>query len=165
MNKEIIRSFPAIANSEARVLILGSMPGIKSLKAQQYYAHQQNSFWKILGVITGLDPQAPYIERTEKLLASGIAVWDVLHSCERIGSLDSAIEAAIVNDFESFFRCHPHIHRVCFNGTAAERYYRIHVLPKLKINHLTYLRLPSTSPAHASLPYPEKLAIWKAALI
>lgn len=165
MNKEIIRSFPAIANSEARILILGSMPGIKSLAAQQYYAHQQNTFWKILGVITGLDPQAPYIERTEKLLASGIAIWDVLHSCERLGSLDSAIEAATVNDFESFFKCHPHIHLVCFNGAAAERYYRSHALPKLKINNLTYLRLPSTSPAHASLPYPEKLAIWQAALI
>lgn len=141
------------------------MPGIQSLTVQQYYAHKQNAFWKILGDIAGFDPQAPYKERTEMLLASGIAVWDVLHSCERKGSLDSAIEAATVNDFESFFEQHHYIQLVCFNGTAAERYYRIHVQPKLKAHDLTYLRLPSTSPAHASLRYPEKLAIWKAALI
>ncbi len=118
-----------------------------------------------MGDIVGFDPQAPYIERTEKLLAAGVAVWDVLHSCKREGSLDSAIEAAIVNDFAAFFSQHPHIHLVCFNGAAAERYYRLHVLPKIKSHDLIYLRLPSTSPAHASLRYLEKLAIWKAAFI
>lgn len=160
-----IQSFPPIANEQARVLILGSMPGVQSLAAGQYYAHKQNAFWKILGDIVGFDPQAPYAERIEKLLANRIAVWDVLHSCERVGSLDSAIEAAIVNDFKSFYDHHPHIRLVCFNGAVAERYYRIHVLPKLKDRNLTYLRIASTSPAHATLRYAEKLAIWKTALI
>ncbi|MBA3696337.1 MAG: DNA-deoxyinosine glycosylase [Methylotenera sp.] len=164
MGKEIITGFPPIANSEARILILGSMPGVQSLNAKQYYAHKQNAFWRILGEITGLDPDAPYLNCTEKLQADGIAVWDVLHSCERIGSLDSAIEAETANDFKLFFQRHPNIQRVYFNGAASERYYRIYVLPNLGHNLLLYHRLPSTSPAHASLRYQEKLAIWKAAL-
>lgn len=169
MNNGTIKSFPPIANRDAEILILGSMPGVQSLAAQQYYAHRQNAFWKILGDIAGFDPQAPYNERAEKILASKIALWDVLQSCERIGSLDSAIEAEVVNDFESFYAQHPNIRLVCFNGAAAERYYRIRVLPLLmlqkKYHSFDYVRLPSTSPAHASLRYPEKLAVWKSVLI
>ncbi|HSI44004.1 MAG TPA: DNA-deoxyinosine glycosylase [Methylotenera sp.] len=161
---KIIQSFPPIANEQAQVLILGSMPGVQSLAAGQYYAHKQNAFWKILGDIVGFSPQTPYAQRLEKLLANRIAVWDVLHSCERKGSLDSAIESAIVNDFESFYAYHPHLQLIGFNGAAAERYYRIHVLPKLKDRDFNYIRLPSTSPAHATLRYAEKLALWKSAL-
>lgn len=164
MNNPVITSFSPIANDNARVLILGSMPGVQSLNAGQYYAHKQNAFWKILGEIIGLDSQAQYSERTEQLKAKGIALWDVLHTCERNGSLDSAIAAATINDFAAFFKLHPNIGHVYFNGATAERYYRLYVLPQLSANSLNYLRLPSTSPAHASLPYHEKLALWKAAL-
>ncbi len=162
---EIITSFAPIANQQARVLILGSMPGVQSLSAAQYYAHKQNAFWRIIGDILDISPTATYIERIQKLIEHNIAVWDVLHSCVRIGSLDSAIAAAKENDFNTFYEQHPNIQWVFFNGAAAERYYRIHVLPKLKNTSLTltYLRLPSTSPAHASLTYQAKLSIWKSA--
>lgn len=165
MNKAIITSFPPIANDKVHVLILGSMPGAQSLSAGQYYANKQNAFWKILSGITDLDSQAPYVVRTERLQTCGIALWDVLHTCERTGSLDSAITAATTNDFAGFYKQYPNIKRVFFNGATAERYYRLYVLPTLTNNSLIYQRLPSTSPAHASLPYEEKLAIWKAALL
>lgn len=159
-------SFPPVAESNARVLILGSMPGTKSLQAQQYYAHPNNSFWKIMGLLCGFDAGAPYEHRLAALTQSGIALWDVLQSCARTGSLDSAIEAdsVVVNDFSAFFEQHPHIEMVCFNGAAAERYYTRHALPTLAPSPLRYVRLPSTSPAHAALAFANKLAVWRAAL-
>lgn len=160
----IITSFAPIADAHAQVLILGTMPGIKSLEANQYYAHQQNTFWKIMGSVCGFDPHLPYEERAANLLSRRIAVWDVLHSCEREGSLDSAINAAIVNDFAAFFIQHPRVHRICFNGAVAERYFKIHVMPGLRPHQFTYIRLPSTSPAHASLRLPEKMRAWKSGL-
>ena len=165
MNKTIT-SFEPISHSSARVLILGSMPGVKSLNARQYYAHRQNSFWKILGELTGLDPAAPYSERLEQLVASGIALWDVLHSCEREGSLDADIDFNSMrpNDFVTFFHEHPHIKLVCFNGAVAEQCYKTHVLPALSSISITYARLPSTSPAHAALSFQEKVAAWHAVL-
>lgn len=160
----IITSFAPLSDAYAQVLILGTMPGIKSLEANQYYAHQQNTFWKIMGSVCGFDPHLPYEARTANLLAQRIAVWDVLHSCQREGSLDSAINAAIVNDFDAFFRQHPLIHRICFNGTVAERYFMSHVMPGLRHNQFTYIRLPSTSPAHARMRLPEKIHAWKSGL-
>jgi TDG/mug DNA glycosylase family protein len=157
-----IASFRAVAHSSAKILILGSMPGAASLGAAQYYAHPQNAFWKILGEITGLPADATYPQRLQGLMASGIALWDVLHSCEREGSLDSAIDSSSVraNDFAAFFRKHRQIRTVCFNGAAAQRYYNGHVLPALEQSGVTYIRLPSTSPAHAALSFQRKLAAW-----
>lgn len=159
-------SFPCVADHHARLLILGSMPGEKSLHAQQYYAHPHNSFWKIMGELCGFDASTPYLHRLAALTQQGIALWDVLQSCTRTGSLDSAIQADSVqtNDFRTFFQQHPHIAQVCFNGAAAERYYTRHVLPTLAGLPLHHVRLPSTSPAHASQAYPVKLAAWRAAL-
>jgi TDG/mug DNA glycosylase family protein len=163
-NREIITSFAPIADPIAKVLILGSMPGVKSLEAKQYYAHKQNAFWRIMATLCGFDPHLPYAERTAYLILHHIAVWDVLHSCEREGSLDTAINAAIVNDFEAFFKQHLSIRRVCFNGAAAERYFKMHVKPGLTQHNLTYLRLPSTSPAHASMSLTGKTLAWKSGL-
>jgi hypoxanthine-DNA glycosylase len=148
-------------------VILGSMPGVRSLAAGQYYAHPQNAFWKILGASFGFDPFAAYDERVAHLTAAQVAVWDVLRSCVREGSLDTAIDAgsALPNDFHGFFCRHPLVRTVCFNGATAERYYQRLVLPALQLPHeLRYVRLPSTSPAHAGVPYIEKLASWRAAL-
>jgi TDG/mug DNA glycosylase family protein len=158
-----IRSFAPIAAPDARVLVLGSMPGRASLDAGRYYAHRQNAFWRILGALLGFEPSAPYAARARALKAARIALWDVLHSCERAGSLDSSIEAEIANDFERFFRAHPRLTHVFFNGAKAEASYRRHVLPGLGAR-LRYARLPSTSPAHAALPYPRKLAAWRVIL-
>ncbi len=163
-SSKIITSFAPISDPLAEVLILGTMPGIKSLETQQYYAHKQNSFWKIMGEILGFDPQIPYAERTAHLGLHHIAVWDVLHSCEREGSLDSAINCARTNDFEVYFSQHSHIQRLCFNGAVAERYFRMHVMRALSHRDFTYVRLPSTSPAHASMNLHQKIQAWRSGL-
>lgn len=146
------------------MLILGSMPGQASLVAQQYYAYRQNCFWRIMGDLFGAGPQLPYELRLEKLRASGIALWDVIAACQREGSLDADIVGATVraNDFPGFLAGYPAIRRVYFNGAAAETAFRRSVLPGLNGPVLQLQRLPSTSPAHAALPYAEKLAAWSA---
>ena len=163
MRKTPIRGFAPIAQRNARILILGSMPGRASLAAGQYYAHKQNAFWKIIGGLLGVDPASPYRVRVRALRASRIAVWDVLHSCVRPGSLDSSIAEETANDFKAFFRRHPGITHVFFNGAKAESSYRRHVLAAVE-RPLHYARLPSTSPAHASIPYARKLRAWRAIL-
>lgn len=161
-----VRSFPPIADAGARILILGSMPGLESLRAHQYYAHPRNAFWPIMGELAGAAPALPYEQRVLKLRAAGIALWDVLASCTRPGSLDADIAPDSIhpNDFAAFFRAHPHISRVYFNGTMAEQSFRKHVLPRLAHLPLQLQRLPSTSPANASLRLEQKLEAWKTIL-
>lgn len=160
-----ITSFNALSLPTARVLILGSMPGVASLNARQYYAHPRNSFWPIMAHIAGFDATAPYDARVEALTRSGVALWDVLQSCVRPGSLDSSIQAGtrVANDFAAFFQAHPGIGLVCFNGAEAQQSYNRHVLTGLKPQEVRYVRLPSTSPAHP-VPFERKLAAWRAAL-
>ena len=163
-----VRSFAPIADARARVLILGSMPGKASLAAGQYYAHAQNLFWHILGEVTGAVPSLPYAARAGALKARGIALWDVLESCAREGSLDSDIDDATIsaNDFVSFYRAHPRIAHVFFNGAKAEACYRKYVLPSLGDTRAppSYRRLPSTSPANASMSRARRQRAWKQAL-
>lgn len=161
----IVHSFPPLENPAARVLILGSMPGRASLQASQYYAHPQNAFWRILTDLLELPMNASYIQRIEALQFYGLALWDVLKSCHRPGSLDADIDPAsiIVNDFAAFYARHPALTHVFFNGTQAATYYRKYV--KDGPPNLRYSRLPSTSPAHASLTYAQKLQAWRAILI
>lgn len=168
MRKARIRSFDPIAARNSRVLILGSMPGRASLAAGQYYAHKQNAFWRIACSLLGIDPASSYQARVRALRASRIALWDVLHSCVRPGSLDSRIERETANDFIAFFRRHPGIAVVFFNGAKAEASFRRHVLPRvgrtLRDRVISCSRLPSTSPAHASLRFERKLEAWRAIL-
>jgi hypoxanthine-DNA glycosylase len=163
-----IRSFPPIAGRNARILILGSMPGAESLRSRQYYAHPHNAFWPIMGALLGFDARAPYARRARSLKAARIALWDVLHSCTREGSLDTRIEDETANDFAVFFRNHPALTHVFFNGAKAEASFRRHVQPRLggalRGRALRLVRLPSTSPAHAGLPRARKLAAWRAIL-
>jgi hypoxanthine-DNA glycosylase len=161
-----LRSFPPIEDASAHTLILGTMPGAASLTAGQYYAHPRNAFWFILAELVGFDPRLDYTQRTQQLIEAGIAVWDVLRSCERRGSLDSEIErtSAVANDFARFFETHPRVGRVFFNGGSAELLYRRHVMHTLaEPRTLTYQRLPSTSPAHASLSAAAKVEAWRVA--
>jgi double-stranded uracil-DNA glycosylase len=159
-----IQSFPPIEDSSASVLILGSMPGKESLRAGQYYAHRRNAFWPIMGELIGAAPTLPYETRIQKLKSAGIALWDVLASCRRDGSLDSDIDAASAspNDFASFFLAHPGITQVFFNGAVAEKYFHKFVLHSLEPRSLHYQRLPSTSPANAAMAYDQKLKAWEA---
>jgi hypoxanthine-DNA glycosylase len=120
----------------------------------------------MMGKLIGADPALPYEGRIRVLQSAGIALWDVLASCIRVTSLDADIEndSLIPNDFTSFFAAHPNIAWIYFNGAKAEEYYRRYIIPTLKQDALTYKRLPSTSPANASIPYEHKLAAWEAIL-
>lgn len=162
----VVRSFAPVADAQARVLILGSMPGVESLRAAQYYAHPRNAFWRIMGDLVGASPDLPYAARTRKLRLAGIALWDVLAACVREGSLDAAIDeqSIIANDLVSFLVRHHRITHVYFNGATAERCFRLHVQPALEAGMLKLQRLPSTSPAHAARSYVEKLRAWRAIL-
>lgn len=157
-----IKSFDPVTDSGARLLILGSMPGEASLRAGQYYAQPRNQFWKIMGALIGAGPDLDYQARLQKLKDHRIALWDVLHSCRRTGSLDSAIADERANDFPAFFARHLHITHVFFNGVKAMQSFRCHAMPFLQGRDLRYTRLPSTSPAHASMSYEQKLAEWQA---
>lgn len=159
-----IHSFKPVSNKNARVLILGSMPGKKSLEQHQYYAHPSNVFWKIMGELVGAQPSLPYEEKLRLLQSSGIAVWDVLASCVRKSSLDSHIRKETANDFASFFAQHPQITQVFFNGSKAEQCFRKFVQEKQVLPPLQFHRLPSTSPAHAGMRYEDKLQAWRAVI-
>jgi TDG/mug DNA glycosylase family protein len=155
--------FPPIVDQRSRVLILGSMPGARSLTEQRYYAHPYNTFWPIMGRLVGAHPELPYRQRIARLRASHIALWDVLADCERAGSLDTAIDprSAIANDFAAFFARYPNIKQVFFNGTAAELWFKRRVRPTLSVEAPPAIRLPSTSPAHAGRSLAQKLAAWQ----
>ncbi len=163
-----VRSFPPVEDAHARILILGSMPGVASLRAGRYYAHPQNQFWPIVCGLLGAQGVPDYAARTRLLLANRIALWDVLESCVREGSLDAAIDdaSAKVNRFKAFFAAHPCVSRVVFNGAKAEAAWRKRVLPTLggRSAGLECLRAPSTSPAHASMRVADKQRAWNAAL-
>ncbi|MBS0298453.1 MAG: DNA-deoxyinosine glycosylase [Proteobacteria bacterium] len=156
-----IYSFPPIAGNQAKILILGSMPGQASLAAQQYYAHRRNAFWPIMTQWLHIDAQASYEEKVTALQSSPIALWDVLKSCQRVGSLDSMIESGtqISNDFPSFFSTHRKITHVFFNGGTAEASFKRYVLPESGLD-LLLARLPSTSPANARLSFDDKCKAW-----
>lgn len=163
-----LNGLPPIIDVHARVLVLGSFPSEASLTAQQYYAHKQNQFWKILGAI--LDQplfELDYVARIAAVQAAGIAIWDVYASCERAGSLDSAIRNGQPNDFarlrkSASARRHPlrpRLRRVCFNGQAAGRF-----APQLEALGFETLILPSTSPANATWSFARKLVAWREGL-
>lgn len=161
-----VQSFPPAARADAQVLILGSMPGTASLAAVRYYAHPRNQFWPIMGALVGADAALPYPERLLALQGARIALWDVMASCVRPGSLDARIDSSsvVANDIAGFLEAHPAIHSVFFNGAAAEAAFRRHVLPTLTaLPRVPALhRLPSTSPAHAARGFEDKLEAWRA---
>lgn len=163
-----VHSFPAVFKADARILILGSMPGVASLGANQYYAHPRNAFWRILGRVVGFDPALPYRERLQHLCQHRLALWDVLHSCVRPGSLDSAIEhpSARANDLPALLRKAPALRRICCNGAAAYQALQRHFGQQLtdEFAHIELHRLASTSPANASWTYARKLSAWSSAL-
>ena len=132
---------------------------------QQYYAHPQNAFWKLIIAIFGADASLSYERRVQLLQSNHVALWDVLAAAERPGSLDSSIvhASALANDFAAFFRAHPHIQRVFFNGRKAEEIFRKRVLPRIaaEFPDIEYAGLPSTSPAHAGMPFAKKLGKWR----
>jgi len=160
MTSAKIRSFLPVATSEARVLILGSMPGITSLTAGQYYAHPRNAFWRIMGKLFGAGPEKPYDERLRILNARGIALWDVLDSCVRPGSLDSNIGNETPNDFVNFFASHTRITHVGLNGGKTAALFKRYAAPAFPARTIVK-GLPSTSPAYAAMSFERKFAEWR----
>jgi TDG/mug DNA glycosylase family protein len=160
-----VSCFAPVANSNAKILILGSMPGQASLDAQQYYAHPRNAFWPILCIFLQIPLTTAYTQKLQALKSAHIALWDVLADCERKSSLDSHIQhdSLQTNDFINFFATHKKIHTVLLNGSTADQLFRKRVFPEL--NHpLQLYKMPSTSPAHASLNLDEKKLRWTNAL-
>lgn len=151
-------SFAPISNNEANILILGTMPGTKSLELNQYYGHNQNNFWKFMFAIFNEDFSNDYETKKVLLQKNKIALWDVLQFCDRVGSLDSAIKNEIANDFETFLKQHPNIKTILFNGQKAAAFFKKYVQIK---NTYQLITLPSTSPANAAKTYQSKLEEWK----
>ena len=162
-----IEGFQPICSAHAHTLILGSMPSRESISQHRYYAHPRNSFWPIVSSLFEFTENS-YQQNVHQLTRNGIAVWDVLKTCFRSGSLDSDIDdkTIVTNDFQQFFANHPNISRVFFNGAKAESVYLKHVLLKLDgaAAELNLQRLPSTSPAHASMNLEQKKDAWRVIL-
>jgi len=159
------RGFECVARADARVLILGTLPGKVSLERGEYYAQPRNTFWRIMGELAGASPNLPYKDRLRMLKENGIALWDVCAAGRRYGSLDTAIRLASVeaNDFSGFLRAHNGIGLICFNGKKAKEIYDRKVLQKRPslFERIRYEVLPSTSPAHAAMSYEQKLTRWR----
>lgn len=150
-------SFAPISETNATILILGTMPGEQSLALQEYYGHSRNNFWKILFTLFDKEIATDYQEKIKLLKQNKIALWDVLEACERNGSLDSAIKKEVANDFESFLKKHPNIKHIYFNGQKAASFFKKYVT--VSDNYL-FATLPSTSPANAGKSFENKLNEW-----
>ncbi len=155
---EALDGLAPVVDSRTRLVILGSFPGAASLAAQQYYGHPRNHFWPILSALWGCDlVTASYADRLAATLAHGLGIWDVYAACERIGSLDSAIENARLNDLAALKIRAPQLEAIAHNGGESARSMRLTAALGVAVH-----RLPSTSPANASWSFARKLAAWRA---
>lgn len=159
-----VQSFEPIIGRRPRIIILGSMPGVASLEAVQYYAHPRNAFWPIMAELFGVDHQADYKIRIQQIAAQPLILWDSLQSCHRPGSLDSNIDvkSARANDFAGLLQRYPDIRAIVFNGATSEKYFRQLVVPGLpQAIDIELIRMPSTSPANAGMTFEQKLKVWR----
>ncbi len=162
-----VESFAPVIGTQPRVLILGSMPGVRSLHEQQYYAHPRNSFWPIMGELFSINWAHSYPQKIKQISALPLVLWDVLNSCRRDGSLDSNIQKdqLMPNAIVQLLRDYTSIRLIAFNGATAEKLFRQLIIEQLdNPEAYTLLRLPSTSPAHASKNFQQKLDEWSAIL-
>ncbi len=155
------KSFKPSIDINSKILILGSMPGVKSLDAQQYYAHPQNRFWKVMGVICN-EPKLPkfdYDLKLKTLLKNNIALWDTIKSCKRKGSLDSDIQNETPNDIKGLLKKFPNIKTICLNGNKSYSAFKKY-FPDL-LEKYNYHKMPSTSPANARYSLNKLIMEWK----
>jgi len=148
--------FPPIANANSRILILGTFPSVKSRENMFYYGHPQNRFWRVIAHLLNLPIPQSIAEKTDMLLAHGIALWDVLASCDIAGSADSSIKNAVPNDIAELTERYS-IACIFGNGAAACKLYDKHIFPKAEI---AITPLPSTSPANAAFSFERLCEIW-----
>ena len=152
-------SFPPVHSPNARVLIVGSMPSVKSLEEAQYYAHPRNAFWPILFEVFGWERTDDYAQKKRLVVENNLALWDAARECEREGSLDSDMRKVTYNDFGALFEVCPQIHTVLCNGGTAHRLF----IKSGYAGERRVIRLPSTSPAY-TMAYDKKLEAWRGAL-
>ncbi|HSE11268.1 MAG TPA: DNA-deoxyinosine glycosylase [Rudaea sp.] len=162
-----VESFPPQVAPDCVLLVLGTVPSVRSLELRQSYGHRHNLFWPFMGELFDAGPELAYAERIARLQRYGIGIWDVLERCERRGSLDSAIvrDSEVANDIPALLASHPRIRAIALNGGRAQQSFRRHILPRLDVAlraRITQLDLPSTSPANASIPRARKLERWRA---
>ena len=162
---EVRVSLAPVVGVDPTVLVLGSMPGEESLRRQEYYAHPQNQFWRILGQIVGARPDLPYGERLLRLQQARVALWDVVHTCRRDGSADATITDVEPNAIAALLAVTPTIRRVLCNGQKAHDLFVRRIAPQLAPGRVELIRVPSTSPAHAGMRMEQKLAAWRRALV
>ena len=162
----MIQGFPPIADEDARILILGTVPSRLSLERAEYFANPRNAFWRIIEALFADGRRLSYPGREQRLKSSGVAVWDVLAAASRDdSSLDNDIRDPVPNDIEGFLTEHPAVRSIFFNGATAERLFRDHVAPTLsRRDGLRLVRLPSTSPANAALSFADKVEAWRVVL-
>jgi double-stranded uracil-DNA glycosylase len=158
-----LTGFGAIGDCHARALVLGSLPGAKSLERGEYYAQPRNVFWRIMSELFGFALEEPYAARIAALIRKRVALWDVCAAAHRSGSLDTAIRNAEANPFEAFLSNHPQLQLIAFNGGKAAELFGKLVVPALsqKSREIATVVLPSTSPAHAAMPYAKKVERWR----
>jgi len=165
----LLTGLAPVSRADARVLILGSMPGAASLAAARYYAHPANAFWPLLAGAFGEALPDGYRARCAWLNRHRVALWDVVQRCVRPGSLDTAIrpDSVVANDIAAFLRAHRAVTHLFFNGSAAERLFQRHLGadPEIARRALCYVRLPSSSPAHAALSRERKQEAWRSVAV
>lgn len=154
-----ISSFKPIIDKNSRIIILGSIPSVKSLEYNEYYGNSRNQFWKLIYSIFNEEVENEYSKRIKFILRHKIALWDVISDCFREGSLDTSIKNATVNDFDTLFKTYPNIQYIFFNGSKAENLFVKNIDDKL-IDGKHLFRLPSSSPAR-TIPFEEKIKYWK----
>lgn len=164
-----VSSFPPQVGAGCRLLLLGTVPSLRSLQMHQSYAHPHNLFWPFMGVLFGAGPELPYAERIARLHAAGVGIWDVLRDCHRPGSLDSSIrvDSEVPNDIPGLLEDYPTIRAIALNGGKAQQVFARRILPAIPAERrdaLAILALPSTSPANASIPREVKLERWRVLL-
>jgi hypoxanthine-DNA glycosylase len=164
-----VSSFPPQVGEGCRLLVLGTVPSLRSLEMRQSYAHPHNLFWPFMGVLYDAGPERPYAERIARLQAAGVGIWDVLRDCHRPGSLDSSIRAdsEVPNDIPGLLEDYPTIRAIALNGAKAQQVFARRILPAIALarrDALAILALPSTSPANASIPRDVKLDRWRVLL-
>jgi hypoxanthine-DNA glycosylase len=158
--KPVLQGLPPLLDANTRLVVLGSFPGVASLRSQQYYGHPQNQFWKIMATL--LSPKAadvlamPYAERAQWLVGQGVGLWDVYAACERVGSLDANIRNATPNDLQCLRERCPRLLVVAHNGSESFKHAKLTRALGLPVS-----RLPSTSPAHASWTFERKCEAWR----
>ncbi len=157
-NQSVLSSFPPVINLQTHTLVLGSFPGKKSLEIQQYYGFKYNQFWRLMSAVTSENlVTLDYAGRLSRLLAHGFGLWDVIDACDRVGSLDSDIRNAKVNDFSLLKQEYPALRRIGFNGKTSAKF-----APQFAAVGFDTLLLPSSSPAYAMRSFEEKLVDWLA---